>query len=119
MSARGSILAGLLVVLSLVCATAGYAAVTKYTFNDVSIGEQIVEIEAAVKSVKKGDFSTCSYCADDDQECLGYDEDDVFAGATAEEVLDFCVDHFEDRTNSFTEHRPQSAGEERCEGPNS
>ena len=74
------------------------AAKTKYTFNDVEIDEQVVEIEASVKDTKKSDYSTCSYYSVDYGEYLGYYDADVVAGETAEDVLDFCVAHFEEGT---------------------
>lgn len=98
MRTKKLVILGLLIVLTLAFATTAYAGVTKYTFNDVDIDATIVEIEASVKTVKKGDYSTCSYYSDDYIDYLGYYEDDVLAGETAEEVLAFCVDHFDERT---------------------
>ena len=86
------------IVVSLLLTTAALAANSKYTFNDVNIDGTVVEIEAAVKDNKKSDFSSCTYYSDDYQEWLGQYQDDVDAGDTAEDVLDFCVDHFDDRS---------------------
>lgn len=92
---------GFLLILVLVAAfiVSGtvQAAVTKYSFNDVVIDEQVVEIEAGVKSVNKGDFSSCSYYTDDYAEYLGHYTAPVSAGDTADEVLGFCVDNFGNR----------------------
>ena len=87
----------LLLLLVFATAVAVQAKNTKYTFNDVQIEEQIVEIEAGVKETKKSDYSNCNYYTDDYEDFLGYYQEDVSAGDTAEEVLEFCVDHFGDR----------------------
>jgi hypothetical protein len=88
----------LALILTLALVTVVHAKVTKYTFNDVDIDETIVEIEAGVKTTNKGDFSNCSYFSDDYQESLGYYQEAVFAGDTADEVLAFCVENFDERT---------------------
>ncbi len=82
-------------LISLLFTSAVFAAVSKYTFNDVVIDEQTLEIEASVKNNKKGAYSNCSYYTDDYAEWLGNYQEDVFAGETEEEVLEFCEDHFE------------------------
>ena len=89
----------LLTVLAatLLMASTVLAKNSKYTFHDVTIDEQTVEIEASVKNTKKNDYSKCSYYADDYAEFLGAYDEDVSAGDTAEEVLDFCVEHFDDK----------------------
>lgn len=89
--------ASAMILIILVLATTVQAANTQYTFNDVEIGEQIVEIEASVKMTNKSDFSTCSYYSDDYMEYLGYYQEAVSAGNTAADALDFCVAHFGDR----------------------
>ncbi len=89
---------GVLALLTLLLATAVQAAQTKYTFNDVVIDEETFEIEAAVKSNNKNDYSNCSYYADDYAEWLGNYQEDVVAGETAEEVLEFCITNFDNRT---------------------
>lgn len=94
---RFLLLAGLVLAFAFVMVAGAQAANTKYTFNDVTIDEQVVEIEAAVKTNKKNDFSKCTYFTDDYEESLGYYEDDVDAGDSAAEVLDFCVNHFDER----------------------
>lgn len=71
---------------------------TKYTFNDVMIGEEVVEIEAGVKETNKADYSNCNYYTDDYIEFLGYYQEAVSAGDTADEVLAFCVENFDNRT---------------------
>lgn len=86
------------VMASLLATSAVIAANTKYEFSDVVIGDQIVEIEASVKDNKKSEFSTCSYYSDDYEEFLGQYQEDVIAGETAEEVKDFCVENFENRS---------------------
>lgn len=91
------ILTGLLLIFTFALASVAQAKTNKYTFNDVVIGEQIVEIEAGVKSNNKGDYSTCSYYSDGYADYLGFYEEAVKAGDTAEEVLTFCVNNFENR----------------------
>jgi hypothetical protein len=88
----------LVLVLLLVFATTALAKTTKFGFNDVDIDGTIVEIEAGVKTTNKGDFSQCSYFSDDYADYLGQFADDVFAGDSAEKVLAFCVDNFDNRT---------------------
>ena len=88
----------LLILLTFALATVAQAANTKYTFNDVDIDGVIVEIQAGVKDTNKNDFSNCTYFTDDYVDVLGYYADAVFAGDTAEEVLEFCVEHFYERT---------------------
>lgn len=91
--------AALTLLLSFAVATAVHAAATKYSFEDVVIDGQTVEIEASVKTHnKKPDFSQCTYFSEDYQSALGYYSDDVNAGDTAGDVLDFCVSHFDERT---------------------
>jgi hypothetical protein len=82
----------------LVFATTVLAKKTKYTFNDVVIDEQTVEIEASVKDNNNNDFSECSYFSDDYADYLGQYADDVIPGDTAEDVLDFCVANFDNKT---------------------
>lgn len=91
-------IAGLMIVFSLALATVAYAGNAKYTFNDVGIDGELVEIEASLKTVKKGDYTTCSYYSDDYADYLGYYDADVFAGDSAEEILDFCVTNFDNRS---------------------
>jgi hypothetical protein len=98
MSKKTLIVTSLLIILTLALATVALAKNTKYTFNDVDIDGTIVEITAGVKETNKGDFSNCSYFSDDYIDYLGYYEEAVKAGDTAEEVLAFCVDNFDDRT---------------------
>lgn len=86
------------VMASLLITSTVFAAVTKYEFSDVEIDSQIVEIEASVKDNKKSDFSTCSYYSDDYQEWLGQYQENTVAGDSAEEVKDFCVEYFENRS---------------------
>lgn len=85
------------VIIALGSAAVARADNTKYTFNDVEIDDRIVEIEAGVKSTKKNDVSDCTYFSDNYATFLGYYEDDVFAGATADEVLQFCIENFDER----------------------
>jgi hypothetical protein len=98
MSKKTLFVMSLLIILTLALATVAQAKNTKYTFNDVQIGEQTLEITAGVKETNQNDYSNCSYFSDDFQESLGYYADDVIAGDTAEEVLDFCVSNFDNRT---------------------
>lgn len=95
---KWSVIAIVLLVAIFVVAGAVHAKNTKYTFNDVDIDGQIVEIEAAVKDTNKSDYSQCNYYTDDYEDHLGQYADDVPAGETAEDVLAFCVDNFEDRS---------------------
>lgn len=99
---KWSVVAIVLLVAVLVVAGAVHAKNTKYTFNDVEIetddGALIVEIEASVKDTNKSDYSQCSYYTDDFEDHLGQYAEDVIAGETAEEVLDFCVNNFENRS---------------------
>jgi len=83
---------------SLVITSAVFAAKTKYEFSDVEINGQIVEIEASVKDNKKTEFSTCTYYSVDYAEWLGQYHADVIAGENAEDVKDFCVENFENRS---------------------
>ena len=98
MNKKWSLWAAVLGVALFIVTTSVYAANAKYTFADVTIDGQTVEIEASVKETKKSAYSTCSYYEDDYADYLGYYDDDVAAGDTAEQVLDFCVNHFGDRT---------------------
>ncbi len=90
-----SIVVGLAVVFTLLLTSTVVAAKTKYTFEDVTIDEQILEIEASVKQTKKGAYSTCSYFSDDYIEHLGLYEEAVSADDTADEILEFCIANFE------------------------
>ena len=92
------ILTSLMIVLSFAFTSTVQAAVTKYSFNDVEINGIIVEIEASVKDNNKGAFSQCTYFSDDYQEALGYYSAPIVAGDTAEEVLEFCAENFDERT---------------------
>lgn len=87
----------LVFLVALLMASAALAATTKYTFNDVVIDDQVVEIEAGVKETNKDSFTNCSYFSDDYREHLGYYQEAVSAGDTAEEVLAFCVANFDQR----------------------
>lgn len=87
-----------IVMASLLLTTSVFAAVSKYEFSDVEINGQIVEIEAGVKENKKSVFSTCSYFSDDYGEWLGQYQADELAGGNAEDVKQFCVDNFENRS---------------------
>ncbi len=95
---KWSAIAIVLLLAIFVVAGAVHAANTKYEFNDVTIGERTVEIEAAVKDNKKSDYSVCSYYSDDYAEFLGQYAEDTLAGDTAEDVLNFCVENFESRS---------------------
>ena len=95
---RALVTTSLVALAALLLATGVQAGQTKYTFNDVTIGETVVEIEAAVKDTKKNDYSSCSYYSDDYGTWLGDYQDEVFAGETADQVESFCVEHFDDRT---------------------
>lgn len=92
------IFVSLLILLTFALAAVAQAANTKYTFNDVDIDGTIVEIEAGVKNTNKNDYSNCTYFTDDYRDVLGYYADAVDAGDTAEEVLEFCVTHFDEAT---------------------
>lgn len=94
---KTSILLILVLIAALLITGTVLAAKEKYTFNDVDIDGTLVEIEASVKSVNKGDFSTCNYYADDYAYYLGFYMADESAGDTAGEVLAFCVDNFDNR----------------------
>jgi len=93
-----SLVAAITVIFALVFTSSVLAAKSKYTFEAVVIGDQIVEIEASVKQNKKGAYSTCSYFKQDYVEHLGLYDKAVFAGETEEEVLSFCVGNFENRS---------------------
>ena len=92
------IIASLVALLALLMATTAYAKKTNYTYTDVELNGQIGEIEAGVKTTNKNDYSECTYFSDDYQDALGYYADAEIAGNTAEEVLEFCVEHFDERT---------------------
>ena len=86
------------VMASLLVTSAVFAAKTKYEFSNVDIDGQIVEIEASVKDNKNNEFSTCSYYSEDYEGFLGQYQEAVVAGETAEEVKDFCVENFDNRS---------------------
>ena len=90
-----SYVAGLAVVLALLLTSTVVAAKSKYTFENVTIDKQILEIEASVKQNKKDAYSTCSYFTDDYGEHIGLYAEAVFAGETEEDVLGFCKENFE------------------------
>jgi cytochrome c-type biogenesis protein CcmH/NrfF len=92
------IITTLLLLLSLALVTGVEAKVNKYTFNDVSIDDTVVEITASVKTTNKGEFSVCDYYSDDWIDYLGQYQEATSAGDDAGQVLDFCVSHFDDRT---------------------
>ncbi|HEX6238506.1 MAG TPA: hypothetical protein VFZ68_15000 [Acidimicrobiales bacterium] len=71
----------------------------KFTFNDVALDGQTVEIEAGVKILKnKPDSVTCSYFTDDYQDSLGYYFDfHEPAPVEADEVLAICIAEFDER----------------------
>lgn len=98
MPKKSLIFMSLLILLTFALATVAQAANTKYTFNDMDIDGVIVEIEAGVKTTNKNDYSNCTYFTDDYRDVLGYYAAPVFAGDTAEEVLQFCVNNFDERT---------------------
>ena len=86
-------------VAMLATATTAFAKTNKFTFNDVVIGEQVVEIQAGVKTTGNGSsYTVCSYFSDDYAEFLGEFEEAVSGGDTAEEVLAFCVANFDKRS---------------------
>jgi hypothetical protein len=91
-------LVGTIVLLSaLVLTASALAGVTKYTFNEVTYPDGTTgEIEAGVKDTNRSDLTNCSYFSDDYQQALGYYADAVVF-TTAEEVRQFCLDHFDER----------------------
>ena len=93
-----SLVAVITVIFALVFTSSVLAAKSKYTFEDVIIGNQTVEIEASVKQNKNGAYSTCSYFKQNYVEHLGLYDDAVVAGDDEEAVLTFCVDNFENRS---------------------
>ncbi len=89
-------LALVLLVLGLLVPAVALAGSGKFTFNDVTFSDGTVgELEASSK-VKKN-FTTCSYFSDDYEAYLGYFQSAEFASEDAEEVLAFCLEHYEDR----------------------
>ena len=84
-------------LFALVLTASAFAGVTKYTFNDVTYPDGTTgEIEAGVKDTNKSDLTNCTYFSDDYREALGYYADPVVF-TTAEEVRQFCLDHFDER----------------------
>lgn len=73
------------------------ANITKYTFNDIVISNQVVEIEASVKGTRKSGYSTCNYYSDNYIQYLGLYAKAVFAGSTAQQVRDYCIAHYSER----------------------
>jgi hypothetical protein len=91
-------LVGTIALLStLVLTASALAGVTKCTFNDVTYPDGITgEIEAGVKDTNRSDLTNCTYFSDDYRQALGYYADAVVF-TTAEEVRQFCLDHFSER----------------------
>lgn len=87
----------LLIVLLAVLVTPVFAKTTKYAFEDVQIGEMVVEIAASVKDSNNNQHTTCNYYTEH-YDWLGQYQDATLAGTTAEEVLAFCIAHFDDRS---------------------
>lgn len=95
-----AITVGLVVALVGALALPAYAPKEKHTFNDVQLTDELTgEIEASVKIQKnKDDSIACSYFTDDYEESLGYYLEFVEpAPLDAESVLEFCLEHFDDR----------------------
>ena len=99
MRRRVVISAAVILLLALAFTSVALAATNKYSFNDVVIDDQKVEITASVKDNNKGKYTQCTYFSDDYLTFLGEYAEPVAAGATAEEVLAFCVEHFDERTS--------------------
>lgn len=72
------------------------ASSVKYTFNDLVIDSQVVEIEASVRS-GRNPYSTCVYYSDNYISYLGSYNAAVVAGTNSAAVQSFCVNHFADR----------------------
>lgn len=72
------------------------ASSVKYTFNDVAIDSQVVEIEASVRS-GKNPYSSCVYYSDNYISYLGSYNAAVVAGTNSATVQSFCVNHFADK----------------------
>ena len=70
------------------------ASMIKYTFNNVDISGEVVEIEVSVRTSKTNPYSTCSYYSDNYVSYLGIYAASVSAGKDANLVLNFCTDHF-------------------------
>ena len=71
----------------------------KFTFSDVMYPDgQKGTVEATVKTNKKSTVTTCSYFSDPNNQYLGQYQDATFASRNADEVKQFCIDHYNDRT---------------------
>lgn len=82
-------------------APAAEASTTKFEFHDVTFSDgQTGTIYASVKSMnKKPDNVYCGYQTSSHQSLGYYLEFLEPAPATAQEVRDFCLAHFDDRWN--------------------
>jgi hypothetical protein len=87
----------LLALLALPFAGIALAKVQKYTFTDVQIDNQLVTIYASLKTVNKGDFTHCDYHTSDTEQFLGYFQGPTTDVVTEEDVLNFCVNNFNNR----------------------
>ena len=84
--------------LSLVLSPSAAAKVQKYTFDPVTYPDGSTGvIEASVKTTNKSDLSYCGYFTDDYMESLGYYQAQGFATDDPDVLLQWCLDHFEDR----------------------
>lgn len=84
-------------------AVAAARNVNKFTFADVTLvdGELTVTnavIEASSKSNNKGTFTQCSYFTEGWGDYLGAFASDDFASADADDVREFCIENFENRS---------------------
>lgn len=89
----------LLVVAMLVFASAAPAKNEKFTFADVTYPDGTTgEIEAAVKTTNKTEQTACTYFTDDYRAALGYYLERAETASTdPDEVLAFCLEHFDER----------------------
>lgn len=77
----------------------------KFTFTDVTLDDGTVVVEDGVieassrdKKNDRQDWTECTYYTEGWSEHLGGFGSDDFASTDAQEVLDFCREHFADRT---------------------
>jgi hypothetical protein len=83
-----------LVLIGSVMAT----SVVKFSFPDVTYPNgQVGTIRAGVKTTKKSNVTVCDYFSDPNDQYLGQFQDGTFASDNATEVLNFCLEHFDER----------------------
>ena len=91
---RKMTVAGVLILL--VCSVA-IAAVSKFTFENVTFSDgNVGTIRAGVKTTKNGSVTVCGYFAEPNDQYLGQFEGDN-AETNPAFVRDYCLAHYADR----------------------